>query len=136
MNIRSSLPFRLLCFSLLLCAAAVHADAGRPLAFSLDPGARPMDHSFAAWQNAGYGPESGNTALTIMAGVVGNVVGLYAGGLLGFVVPSGGAGIAAGPALGALAGSACGSALGVYLAGSGNAKPQMRFNINVLSVEL
>ncbi|MCU0235759.1 MAG: hypothetical protein MUC72_01585 [Acidobacteria bacterium] len=34
MNIRSSWPLRLLFFSLILCAAAVHADAGGPLKFT------------------------------------------------------------------------------------------------------
>jgi hypothetical protein len=122
MNIHSSLPRRLYCLSLFLCAAVVHADAGRPLEFSLDPAARPMDHSLSSWQGVVIGPELANGVLMILGGVVGNVVGLYAGGVLGILVPSGGNGIAAGPVLGALAGSACGSAMGVYFAGSGGGR--------------
>ncbi len=114
MKIRSSLPRQMLCVFLILGAAALHADAGRPMEFSLDPGARSMDRSPAAWETAGYGPRIGNAAWTIIAGVVGNVVGLYAG-TLGTLVPSG-------SIAGALAGSACGSALGVYFAGSGGGR--------------
>jgi hypothetical protein len=65
----------------------------------------------AGWRSAGYGSEFGNVAITIMAGVAGNVVGMYAGAFLGFVIPPG-------PVVGGIAGSACGSALGVYFAGS------------------
>jgi hypothetical protein len=114
MKIRSSLPRLLLSLSLILCAAAVHADAGRPLKLILDPGAGATDRALAAWQGAGYGPRIGNAAWMILAGVAGNLAGLYAGGFL-----VGGEVNTVGPALGALAGSACGSALGVYFAGGG-----------------
>jgi hypothetical protein len=115
MEIRSSLPRQMLFVSLILCAAAVHADAGRPLEFFPDPGARAMDRSLAASQYVEYGPDAGNTALTVVGGVVGNVVGLYAGAYLGVLVPSG-------SIAGALAGSTCGSALGVYFVGSGGGR--------------
>jgi hypothetical protein len=115
MKIRSSLPCQMLFISLILSAVVVHADAGRSLAFSLDPGARAMDRSLRSWQGAVIGPELGNGVLMVLAGVVGNVVGLYAGGSLGALVPSG-------SIAGALAGSACGSAMGVYFAGSGGGR--------------
>jgi hypothetical protein len=123
MKLRSSLSGQMLFIALILIAAVVHADAGRPLEFSLDPGAGAMDRSLSSWQGAVIGPELANGFLMVLGGVVGNVVGLYAGGLLGFLIPSsGGSGIASGPLLGVLAGSTCGSALGVYLAGSGGGR--------------
>ena len=115
MNIRSSWLCRLLFISLILGAAAVHADAGRPLEFSPDPGARAMDRSYAAWQGAGVGPELANGVLMVLGGVVGNVIGWVAGVYLANLDLGGGY---SGPYVGAIAGSVCGSTLGVYIAGS------------------
>jgi hypothetical protein len=112
MKIRSSVLRRLLFLALILCVATVHADAGGPLKLALDPGARPMDHSLAAWQHAGYGPRIGNALGMILAGVAGNAVGTCAGLMLGRSSYQG-------AVLGGFAGSAVGSALGVYFAGGG-----------------
>ena len=125
MKIRSSWRCQLLFISLILCAAAVHADSGGPLKISLDPGARAMDLSRAARPYAGYGPELGNGVLTVLGGLIGNFVGLvagvylanHAGGKLGLGVPD----VHLRP---------------VFVPGGGNAKPEMQFNVNVLRVEL
>ncbi len=64
---------------------------------------------------AGAGMGDGSTIL--LSGVLGNVIGLAAGGLLGSLVRGSGESLLpSGLAPGALAGSVCGSALGVHLA--------------------
>lgn len=122
MNIFKSKPNFLLLLVLVSCFATVHADPGRQLVFSWDPGMVAADHFLAArympgneqawWQGIRYGAEMGNTALMILAGVVGNVIGIYAGVWLGSLSTY------QGMILGCIAGSVCGSTLGVYLVGS------------------
>ena len=41
-----------------------------------------MDRSLSSWQGTVIGPELANGVLTVLGGVIGNVVGLYAGGCL------------------------------------------------------
>lgn len=123
MDIKKSAANSVLFLLLILCFARVQvpADTSPRSLFaksygplfaspSLGVGRFPANEQ-AGWRSAGYGSEFGKVALTILAGVAGNVVGICAGALLG---RSSELGIV----LGGIAGSAGGSALGVYFAGS------------------
>jgi hypothetical protein len=134
MNINKSKSKSVLFLFLIYFFAAftVHADTGKRSFFAVTSGPIFMQHSFVALvmpgnvqarlQAAEDEREVGRVGKMILAGIAGNLVGIFGGWGLG-AAASGqhdSDHVAAGSPLGAVIGSALGSALGVYLAGNTN----------------
>lgn len=110
-----------LCFVFFFMAVHIQAHIGSRSLFAKNEDPLNMDRSLsvknfpgneqARLRPAGNGSQFGNFAMTVMAGVAGNLAGIYAGALLG-------SSSYPGIVLGGIAGSAGGSALGVFIAGS------------------
>ena len=121
MGSKKSKTFFLFFLVLSLGAATLHANTDGPNVFWWNPGAVTAHPLLAgqskstdlptSWHTTGYGPALGNGFWTILAGVAGNVVGMYGGAMLGSSSYQG-------ILLGGIVGSTCGSSLGVYIAGS------------------
>jgi hypothetical protein len=129
MNKIKNKPNSVLIFFLISCfaAVAVHADTGKrslfvgnPILFDGNylPGTGNLPVTVQSRQmNDKPLPGSGKIALEILAGVAGNVVGIFSGVALGLKL-SFSSHEAPGPVWGGIVGSACGSAFGVYLVGN------------------
>ncbi len=123
MNTTKNNPRFILMAILVLCFASLHADSRRQMVFSWDPGAIAggdlQINEQARRQFAGVGSANGEDATVILAGVAGNVIGIFAGAYLGSLGSDHSESLLSrGSLYGGIAGSVCGSALGVYLAGS------------------